>query len=192
MIQTLVERPAAGGERFTAKIGASPLGRRVTQALLLSALVLFAIGTLLARVGGRGLLLMALGGLLLTLSVAAGVLCGGTETLVLENGLLAYRRVGVLRERRMTFPTADLCRIRNRADGARRFGGILLEGRSKAFTVGRRLSVRDAGDLAWMLRHHLSLHEIAPVTPPWPRPVPAAPARADSREVLRARNLPMR
>jgi hypothetical protein len=192
VIQTLVERPTAGGDRFAATIGASRLGRRVTQGLLLGALALIGTGTIVARAGGPGIAMVGLGGFLLALSVAAGVLSGGTETLVCENGTLSYRRVGVLRERRMAIATTELRKIHNLAGGRFRFEGVRLETRSASCTVGRRLSARDAGDLVWMLQHHLSLLDPAPVPSARPRPVPSGPARANARDELRARNLPTR
>ena len=154
----LKERPTAGGEKFSARIGPAPFLRRGTPALLAGALLAAAGGVLRVQTGTGGgvLLLCALG--LGGLSVLAGWLSGGPESLVCQGGVLRHRRHGGFGEERHERPTRDLRRVHPPRPGhAAATRGIRLEFSHESWSVGRGLSRKDAEDLVWLLNRHLSL-----------------------------------
>jgi hypothetical protein len=201
VLRKIVERPVAGGEKFSVSIGISPRARAALGWLrgLTGASAVLGIGAVVA--GGSGGVALGLAGALLAGTLAAEWAFGGSETLVCQGDFLSHRRRRLLRESRRTLPLLDVSRIGPPTGRGRRAEtkGLRIETSGEPWTIGPGIAWVEANELAEALERHLKVSRREVLTSgaakrldPSRSAPSQTPAQARPETVLRFRNPPPR
>ena len=198
VLRAIVERPVAGGEKFSVSIGPSRAARTASRVLWALTGASAAAGIALLFTGG-GWAVLAAAGCLAAVAVGLKWRTGGPETLVCQGDMLVHRRRSLGREVQRTMPVLEILRIRPPKGKGRRAEtrGLRIETGADGWSVGRGIPWVEANELADTLERHLTLsgqeilstrieRRLAPS-----RSVPSeAPAQVRPDSVLRFRNPP--